>query len=84
MTDPDAKLQSLGDLEVVCAKWREQGLVVVLVNGAFDVRRSSGCSSQLGRIGSREQGREAADHPGGRTGGNPFSPLDGGSDLPFR
>jgi rfaE bifunctional protein nucleotidyltransferase chain/domain len=37
MTDHDAKLQSLEDLEIECRKWREQGLVVVLANGAFDV-----------------------------------------------
>jgi rfaE bifunctional protein nucleotidyltransferase chain/domain len=37
MTDSDAKLQSLEDLALECAKWREQGLGVVLVNGAFDV-----------------------------------------------
>ena len=37
MTDPDAKLQSLDDLELECAKWRNESLAVVLVNGAFDV-----------------------------------------------
>jgi rfaE bifunctional protein nucleotidyltransferase chain/domain len=37
MTDPDAKLQSLENLELECAKWRAENLAVVLVNGAFDV-----------------------------------------------
>ena len=37
MTEPDAKLRSLEDLAYECASWRDDGLAVVLVNGAFDV-----------------------------------------------
>ena len=37
MTRPEDKLYSLDELAAECAAWREQGLVVVLVNGAFDV-----------------------------------------------
>ncbi len=37
MTPPEDKQRSLDDLEVECASWRERGLEVVLVNGAFDV-----------------------------------------------
>ncbi len=37
MTEPDAKLRSLEDLAYECASWRDDGLMVVLVNGAFDV-----------------------------------------------
>jgi len=37
MTEPDAKLRSLEDLAYECASWRDDGLTVVLVNGAFDV-----------------------------------------------
>jgi D-glycero-beta-D-manno-heptose 1-phosphate adenylyltransferase len=34
---PEAKLRSLDSLVAECADWRERGLVVVLVNGAFDL-----------------------------------------------
>lgn len=37
MTQPGDKLRSLDELADECSAWREQGLVVVLVNGAFDV-----------------------------------------------
>jgi len=37
MTQPEDKLCTLHELEKECAGWREQGLIVVLVNGAFDV-----------------------------------------------
>ena len=37
MTPAEAKLTSIGELADECARWREQGLSVVLVNGAFDV-----------------------------------------------
>ncbi len=37
MTRPEDKLCSVDELAEECAAWREQGLVVVLVNGAFDV-----------------------------------------------
>jgi rfaE bifunctional protein nucleotidyltransferase chain/domain len=37
MTRPEAKLRSIGELAEECAGWRQQGLTVVLVNGAFDV-----------------------------------------------
>jgi rfaE bifunctional protein nucleotidyltransferase chain/domain len=37
MTQPADKLRSLDELTQECAAWRAQGLVVVLVNGAFDV-----------------------------------------------
>lgn len=37
MTQPESKLRSLDELAEECAGWREQGLTVVLVNGAFDV-----------------------------------------------
>jgi len=37
MTQPEDKLRALDELEKECAGWREQGLIVVLVNGAFDV-----------------------------------------------
>jgi len=37
MTRPEDKLESLDELAEECAEWREQGLTVVLVNGAFDV-----------------------------------------------
>ena len=37
MTQPESKLRTLDDLAEECARWREQGLTVVLVNGAFDV-----------------------------------------------
>jgi len=33
----EAKLRALDDLAAECAGWREQGLRVVLVNGAFDL-----------------------------------------------
>ena len=37
MTRPEEKLRFLDELAEECAGWREQGLTVVLVNGAFDV-----------------------------------------------
>lgn len=37
MTQPENKLCSLDALAEECAEWRNQGLTVVLVNGAFDV-----------------------------------------------
>jgi rfaE bifunctional protein nucleotidyltransferase chain/domain len=37
MTQPEDKLRTLDELAEECAGWREQGLEVVLVNGAFDV-----------------------------------------------
>ena len=37
MTRPENKLRTLDELAEECAGWREQGLTVVLVNGAFDV-----------------------------------------------
>jgi rfaE bifunctional protein nucleotidyltransferase chain/domain len=37
MTQPADKPRSLDELADECASWRDQGLVVVLVNGAFDV-----------------------------------------------
>jgi rfaE bifunctional protein nucleotidyltransferase chain/domain len=37
MTLPEDKLQTLDDLAGRCRGWREEGLSVVLVNGAFDV-----------------------------------------------
>lgn len=37
MTQPADKLRSLDELTDECAVWRDQGLVVVLVNGAFDI-----------------------------------------------
>jgi rfaE bifunctional protein nucleotidyltransferase chain/domain len=37
MTQPHDKLCSLDELAEECTGWREQGLTVVLVNGAFDV-----------------------------------------------
>jgi rfaE bifunctional protein nucleotidyltransferase chain/domain len=37
VTQPEDKLRSLDDLAEECACWRELGLEVVLVNGAFDV-----------------------------------------------
>jgi rfaE bifunctional protein nucleotidyltransferase chain/domain len=37
MTQPEDKLRSLDEVAEECARWREQGLEVVLVNGAFDV-----------------------------------------------
>jgi rfaE bifunctional protein nucleotidyltransferase chain/domain len=37
MTQPEAKLRNIDDLAAECAQWRQQGLIVVLVNGAFDV-----------------------------------------------
>ena len=37
MTQPEDKLRPLDALTEECATWREQGLMVVLVNGAFDV-----------------------------------------------
>ena len=37
MTRPENKLQTLDELTGLCRRWREEGLSVVLVNGAFDV-----------------------------------------------
>jgi rfaE bifunctional protein nucleotidyltransferase chain/domain len=37
MTRPEDKLCTLDELAEECAGWQEQGLVVTLVNGAFDV-----------------------------------------------
>lgn len=37
MTAPEEKLRTLDELAVECSSWRERGLEVVLVNGAFDV-----------------------------------------------
>ncbi|HSO24100.1 MAG TPA: adenylyltransferase/cytidyltransferase family protein [Chondromyces sp.] len=37
MTPPERKLRSIDALAEECAAWRERGLDVVLVNGAFDV-----------------------------------------------
>lgn len=37
MTEPRAKLRTIDELAGECREWRDQGLDVVLVNGAFDV-----------------------------------------------
>jgi rfaE bifunctional protein nucleotidyltransferase chain/domain len=37
MTEPWAKLVTVNELAEECRMWRDQGLTVVLVNGAFDV-----------------------------------------------
>ena len=37
MTQPEGKLRTLDELAQECAEWRDQGLAVVLVNGAFDI-----------------------------------------------
>jgi rfaE bifunctional protein nucleotidyltransferase chain/domain len=37
VTAPENKLRSIDDLASECSSWREAGLEVVLVNGAFDV-----------------------------------------------
>jgi rfaE bifunctional protein nucleotidyltransferase chain/domain len=37
MTQPEHKLRSLEELAEECATWRQRGLEVVLVNGAFDI-----------------------------------------------
>jgi rfaE bifunctional protein nucleotidyltransferase chain/domain len=37
MTEPRAKLCSVDELAEECREWRDRDLVVVLVNGAFDV-----------------------------------------------
>jgi rfaE bifunctional protein nucleotidyltransferase chain/domain len=37
MTGPRAKLRTVDELSEECRAWRDQGLTVVLVNGAFDV-----------------------------------------------
>jgi rfaE bifunctional protein nucleotidyltransferase chain/domain len=37
VTVPEAKQRTLDELAVECASWRDRGLQVVLVNGAFDV-----------------------------------------------
>ena len=37
MTEPKTKLRTLDELTEECKEWRDRGLVVVLVNGAFDV-----------------------------------------------
>ncbi len=37
MTRPEDKLRTLDELAIECSEWQEQGLEVVLVNGAFDI-----------------------------------------------
>ena len=37
MTEPRAKLRTVDELAEECRTWRNQGLTVVLINGAFDV-----------------------------------------------
>jgi rfaE bifunctional protein nucleotidyltransferase chain/domain len=37
MTEPRAKLRTINELAEECRTWRDQGLTIVLVNGAFDV-----------------------------------------------
>jgi rfaE bifunctional protein nucleotidyltransferase chain/domain len=37
MTEPRAKLHTVNELAEECRTWRDQGLTIVLVNGAFDV-----------------------------------------------
>jgi rfaE bifunctional protein nucleotidyltransferase chain/domain len=37
MTRPEEKLRTLAELAEECAQWREGGLEIVLVNGAFDL-----------------------------------------------
>jgi rfaE bifunctional protein nucleotidyltransferase chain/domain len=37
VTAPDSKLRTVAELAAECTDWRERGLAVVLVNGAFDV-----------------------------------------------
>lgn len=37
MTAPEAKLRSLDELVVECARWRRDGQRIVLANGAFDL-----------------------------------------------
>jgi len=37
MTRPEDKLRTLDELAEECSAWRDRGLTVVLVNGAFDV-----------------------------------------------
>ena len=37
MTEPRAKLSTVDELAEECREWRDRDLVVVLVNGAFDV-----------------------------------------------
>jgi rfaE bifunctional protein nucleotidyltransferase chain/domain len=37
MTRPEDKLQSLDEIAGLCRRWKNEGLSVVLVNGAFDV-----------------------------------------------
>jgi rfaE bifunctional protein nucleotidyltransferase chain/domain len=37
MTTPEGKLRTRTELAEECARWREQGLRVVLANGAFDL-----------------------------------------------
>ena len=99
MTRPEDKLRSLDELAEECAAWREQGLTVVLVNGAFDVLhvghlRYLAAARDLGdrlvaAVNSDlsvqlEQGRAATHHPRNRTGGDPLAPVDGGPDLSLR
>ncbi len=37
MTEPGTKVRTVDELAEECRMWRDQGLTVVLVNGAFDV-----------------------------------------------
>ena len=37
MTPPEKKLRTIEELSAECRAWRDDGLAVVLVNGAFDV-----------------------------------------------
>ena len=37
MTPPEDKLSTIDELAEECARWRDEGLEIVLVNGAFDV-----------------------------------------------
>lgn len=37
MADPSSKIRTTDDVARECRRWRDEGLTVVLVNGAFDV-----------------------------------------------
>jgi rfaE bifunctional protein nucleotidyltransferase chain/domain len=37
VTSPEDKLKTIDELAEECSRWREQGLEIVLANGAFDV-----------------------------------------------
>ena len=53
MTPPEDKLRTIDELAEECARWREDGLQVVLVNGAFDLlHRSKPRVQQLSRFES--------------------------------